>query len=74
MLKDHIFQWNLTYLTDLFSALNELNLNLHGRNGTIINNYDYIHSKASTGIKNYLLKTVYCFLYQHSLPIVQSII
>nr|CAI5839090.1 unnamed protein product [Callosobruchus analis] len=37
MFKEYIFQWNLAYLTDIFSALNELNLKLQGRSGTIYN-------------------------------------
>nr|CAI5860349.1 unnamed protein product [Callosobruchus analis] len=39
MFKYDIFQWNFAYLTDIFGALNELNLKLQGRNGTIINSY-----------------------------------
>ncbi|CAG4936404.1 unnamed protein product [Parnassius apollo] len=42
MFKDDTFQCMLAYLTDIFGALNELNLKLQGRNGTIISNYDYI--------------------------------
>nr|CAI5867935.1 unnamed protein product [Callosobruchus analis] len=42
MFKDDILQWNLAYLIDIFSGLNELNLKLQDRNGTIIDNYDYI--------------------------------
>lgn len=42
MFKDDTFQYTLAYLTDIFGALNELNLKLQGRNGTIISNYDYI--------------------------------
>ncbi|CAG4980470.1 unnamed protein product [Parnassius apollo] len=42
MFKDDTFQCILAYLTDIFDTLNELNLKLQGRNGTIISNYDYI--------------------------------
>nr|CAI5822204.1 unnamed protein product [Callosobruchus analis] len=42
MLKDDIFQSNFSYFIAIFSSLNELNLKLQGRNGTIINSYDYI--------------------------------
>nr|CAI5820487.1 unnamed protein product [Callosobruchus analis] len=42
MFNNNIFEWNLAYLTDIFSALNGLNLKLQGRNGNIINNYYFI--------------------------------
>ncbi|CAG9790709.1 unnamed protein product [Diatraea saccharalis] len=42
LFKDEQFQWKLAYLADIFGALNQLNLKLQGRNGSLISNYDHI--------------------------------
>lgn len=41
------FYWKLAYLSDIFEALNQLNLKLQGKNGTLISNYDHIQGFIS---------------------------
>lgn len=47
MFNNEEFQCRLAYLTDMFEALNQLNLKLQGKNGTIISNYDHIQGYIS---------------------------
>nr|CAI5836314.1 unnamed protein product [Callosobruchus analis] len=64
MLKDDIFQSNFSYFIAIFSSLNELNLKLQGRNGTIINSYDYIQgfiAKLQLWNQKLSSKDVICF-------------
>ena len=42
MFNNEKFHWRLAYLVEIFEALNQLNLMLQGKNGTLISNYDHL--------------------------------